>query len=169
MNNDLPFNSFPEEPIPVSTFSIFLDWQRTTPDFDHKTFDRSHTWRLAGGQVVQGSAAPDYSGNPDMSNPEEALLAALSSCHMLTFLTIAALRKLTVDRYEDEPLAELGKNEQGKIMVSRLTLRPLVIFSGIHLPDASTVNELHRKAKENCFVGNSLRSEMVLNPRFPEA
>ena len=153
----------------MSIFSIQLNWQRTTPDFDHKTFDRSHTWRLAGGQIVQGSAAPDYSGNPDMSNPEEALLAALSSCHMLTFLTIAALRKLTVDRYEDEPLAELGKNEQGRMMVSRLTLRPLVVFSGGNLPDANTIKELHRKAKENCFVGNSLLSEMIIEPRGAEA
>ena len=153
----------------MSTFSIALDWQRTTPDFDPKTFDRSHIWRLAGGQIVQGSAAPDYSGNPNMSNPEEALLAALSSCHLLTFLTIAALRKLTVDRYEDEPLAELGKNAQGKMMVSRLTLRPLVVFSGATIPDADAVRELHRKAKENCFIGNSLLSEMRVEPRFPDA
>ena len=153
----------------MSTFSIYLDWQRTTPDFDPKTFDRSHIWRLAGGQIVQGSAAPDYSGNPNMSNPEEALLAALSSCHLLTFLTIAALRKLTVDHYEDEPLAELGKNSQGKMMVSRLTLRPLVVFSGATIPTTDVVLELHRKAKENCFIGNSLLSEMSVEPRFPEA
>lgn len=152
----------------MSTFSIALDWRRTTPDFDHKTFDRSHIWRLAGGQIVRGSAAPDYSGDPEMSNPEEALLAALSSCHMLTFLTIAALRKLTVDRYEDEPAAELGKNEKGKMMISRLTLRPLVIFSDATIPDAGAVRELHRKAKENCFIANSLLSEMILEPRFPE-
>jgi organic hydroperoxide reductase OsmC/OhrA len=153
----------------MSIFSIHLNWQRTTPDFDHKTFDRSHTWRLAGGQIVQGSAAPDYSGDPNMSNPEEALLAALSSCHMLTFLTIAALRKLTVDHYEDEPLAELGKNAQGRMMVSRLTLRPLVVFSGANLPDANVIKELHRKAKENCFIGNSLLSEMSIDPRSAEA
>ncbi|MDQ5908229.1 MAG: hypothetical protein QG599_320 [Pseudomonadota bacterium] len=150
----------------MSEFSIQLDWRRTTPDFDTKTFDRSHTWRLAGGQMVQGSSAPDYSGDPNRSNPEEALLAALSSCHMLTFLTIAALRKLVVDHYEDEPTAELGKNTKGKMMVARLTLRPQVVFGGDTIPDADTVRELHRKAKDNCFVGNSLLSEMVLEPRF---
>ncbi|MBL8250940.1 MAG: OsmC family protein, partial [Candidatus Competibacter sp.] len=85
----------------MSNFSIELNWRRTTPDFDSKTFDRSHTWRLAGDQTVNGSSAPDYSGDPNKSNPEEALLAALASCHMLTFLTIAALKKLVVDRYED--------------------------------------------------------------------
>lgn len=150
----------------MADFSIQVDWRRTTPDFDPKTFDRSHLWRLAGGQTVQGSAAPDYSGDPNRSNPEEALLAALSSCHMLTFLTIAALRKLVVDRYEDEPTAELGKNPKGKMMVARLTLRPRVVFGGAVQPDADTVQELHRKAKENCFIGNSLLSEMAVEPRF---
>ena len=89
----------------MSSFSIGLSWQRSTPDFDVKTFSRDHVWRLAGGQIVQGSSAPDFSGNPEMSNPEEALLAALSSCHMLTFLAIAALRNWwwTVTRTNRSP------------------------------------------------------------------
>lgn len=150
----------------MSTFSIELAWRRTTPDFDYKTFDRGHIWYLAGGQTVQGSAAPEFSGDPEKSNPEEALLAALSSCHMLTFLSIAALKRLVVDRYEDDPVAELGKNEKGRIMVARMILRPRVTFGGATIPDASAVRELHRKAKENCFVGNSLLSQLVLEPRF---
>jgi len=150
----------------MSTFSIGLSWQRSTPDFDVKTFSRDHVWRLSGGQTVQGSSAPDFSGNPQMSNPEEALLAALSSCHMLTFLSVAALRKLVVDRYEDEPVAELGKNEKGKLMVARMTLRPQVTFSGAAIPDENAVRELHKKAKENCFVGNSVLSQVTLEPRF---
>ncbi|MCP5158840.1 MAG: OsmC family protein [Gammaproteobacteria bacterium] len=149
----------------MSSYSIRLDWQRTTPDFDHKTFDRSHSWHLSGDQVVRGSAAPEYSGNPDMSNPEEALLASLSSCHMLTFLTIAALKRLVVDRYEDEPVAELGKNAQGKMMIARLTLRPKVVFGGDNVPGAEALLDMHRKAKENCFIANSLLSEMLLEPR----
>jgi organic hydroperoxide reductase OsmC/OhrA len=150
----------------MSSFTIGLSWRRATPEFDVKTFNRDHVWHLAGGQTVQGSAAPEYSGNPEMSNPEEALLAALSSCHMLTFLSIAALRKLVVDRYEDEPVAELGKNEKGKVMVARMTLRPQVTFGGATIPDEDAVRELHRKAEENCFVGNSLLSQVALEPRF---
>ena len=150
----------------MSNYSIRLTWRRATPDFDYKTFDRSHVWHLAGGQVVRGSAAPEYSGNPEMSNPEEALLASLSSCHMLTFLAIAALKRLVVDSYEDAPSAELGKNDQGKTMVSRLVLRPKVAFGGDRIPDADAVLELHRKAKENCFIGNSLLSPINLEPRF---
>ena len=150
----------------MSSYSIRLDWRRTTPDFDYKTFNRGHLWHLAGGrQTVQGSSAPEYSGDPEMSNPEEALLASLSSCHMLTFLAIAALKKLVVDSYEDEPLAELGKNEKGRTMVSHLTLRPKVTFGGA-TPDPEVVLELHRKAKENCFIGNSLLTPVALEPRF---
>lgn len=150
----------------MSQFSIRLDWERSSADFDSKTFDRSHRWHLAGGQVVQGSSAPEFSGDPNMSNPEEALLAALSSCHMLTFLTIAALKKLVIDHYEDIPVAELGKNAKGKMMVASLTLKPRVVFSGETQPDADAVRELHRKAKENCFIGNSLLSDMAVEPRF---
>ncbi len=150
----------------MSSYSIGLLWQRATPDFDVKTFNRSHIWHLSGGQTVQGSAAPEYAGNVDMSNPEEALLAALSSCHMLTFLSIAALKRLVVDRYEDDPIAELGKNENGKMMVARMILRPKVTFGGETLPDVDGVQALHRKAKENCFIGNSLLSQLVLEPRF---
>lgn len=150
----------------MPNYSIRLHWRRATPDFDYKTFDRSHIWHLAGDQIVRGSAAPEYSGNPEMSNPEEALLASLSSCHMLTFLAIAALKRLVVDSYEDEPVAELGKNDRGKIMISRLALRPKVAFGGERIPDADAVLELHRKAKENCFISNSLLSQVVLEPRF---
>lgn len=150
----------------MSNFSIRIAWRRTTPNFDYKTFNRDHVWHLAGGQIVQGSAAPEYSGDPEMSNSEEALLVALSSCHMLTFLSIAALKRLVVESYEDESLAELGKNEKGRMMVSRLILRPKVTFGGDAAPDSHTVMELHRKARENCFIGNSLLSTVVLEPRF---
>lgn len=150
----------------MSSYTISLIWQRATPDFDVKTFNRNHRWHLSGGQAVEGSAAPEYAGNADMSNPEEALLAALASCHMLTFLSIAALRRLMVDGYADDPVAELGKNDQGKTMVSRLILRPKVTFSGDAAADVDTILNLHRKAKENCFIGNSLLSEIILEPRF---
>lgn len=150
----------------MSHYSIGLIWRRATPDFEVKTFNRNHLWRLSGGQIVQGSAAPEYSGDVNMSNPEEALLAALSSCHMLTFLSIAALRKQIVDHYEDEPVAELGKNEKGKMMVAKIILRPKATFNSAPIPDAEVVQALHRKAKENCFIGNSLLSQIILEPRF---
>lgn len=149
----------------MSKHKVTIRWQRTTEDFDYKTFDRTHTWHFSGGQSVQGSSAPTYYGNGELANPEEGLVAALSSCQMLTFLSIAALKGFTVDSYEDEAEGELGKNEKGKTMVSRITLRPKVVFKRDKTPDDTTLQGIHRKAKENCFVSNSLLSEVVLEPR----
>lgn len=150
----------------MSNYSINLSWRRETPDFDVKTFNRNHVWRLPGGQTVQASAAPEYSGDARLSNPEEALLAALSSCHMLTFLSIAAIKGQVVDSYEDDPVAELGKNEKGKMMVARIILRPKAMFNSVTVHDTDAVLALHHKAKENCFIGNSLLSQVILEPRL---
>ena len=140
-------------------------WQRETPDFDYKTFDRTHVWDFPGGQSLQGSSAPEYSGNPEYVDPEEGLVAALASCHMLTFLAIAALRGFTVDHYEDEAVGMLGKNPQGRMMITRITLNPRVVFGGGKAPDAKTLAAMHHKAHENCFVANSLLTEVLVQPR----
>jgi len=150
----------------MSEHKVIIRWNRTTPDFDYKTFDRTHTWRFAGGESVQASSAAAYYGDAALANPEEGLVAALSSCQMLTFLSIAALKNYTVESYDDEAEGELGKNDRGKMMVSKITLRPRVSFSGDNIPDAKTLAALHSKAKESCFVGNSLLTEVVLEPRF---
>lgn len=140
-----------------------ITWERGGA-FDYKTFDRTHTWAFGGGQSVQGSAAPAYFGDPTKVNPEEGLVAALASCQMLTFLSIAALKGLTVDAYEDQASGEIDKNEAGRMWVSRITLRPKVTFSG-KAPDAATLEKLHHNAHERCFIANSLKSQVVLEPR----
>ncbi len=144
---------------------VTIQWRRATPDFDYKTFDRTHDWCFSGGQILQGSSAPAFSGNPALANPEEGLVAALSSCFMLTFLSIAALKHWVVNSYEDQAGCELGKNAKGKTMISRLILRPKVVFSGDRQPDPAALVELYSKAKENCFVSNSLCAEVVIEPR----
>lgn len=149
----------------MAEHQVTIRWQRTTPDFDYNTFDRTHSWYFAGGQTLQGSSAPAYYGNPALVSPEEALVATLSSCFMLTFLSIAARRRFVVESYEDQAEGELGKNDQGRIMISRITLRPRVVFSADRLPDAEILANLYRRAEENCFVSNSLRSEVVVEPR----
>lgn len=149
----------------MSALHVTIEWRRATPDFDYKTFDRAHDWRFSGGQVVKGSSAPAFFGDPALANPEEGLVASLSSCFMLTFLSIAALKRLTVDSYEDQADCQLGKNVNGKTMISRLTLRPKVVFGGDRRPDAAALAELYDKAKENCFVSNSLRAEVLIEPR----
>jgi organic hydroperoxide reductase OsmC/OhrA len=149
----------------MAEHQVTISWHRKVSDFDYKSFDRTHSWRFSGGQTLQGSSAPDYYGNPALVNPEEGLLAALSSCHMLTFLSIAALKGLVVESYEDEARGELGKNEHGKTMVSRISLRPKVVFSGAKIPDAESLQEMHRKAHRSCFIANSLLTPILIEPR----
>ena len=149
----------------MSKHTVTISWQRTTADFDYKTFDRTHTWRFSGGQTVQGSSAPAYYGDPALANPEEGLIAALSSCHMLTFLSIAALKGFIVESYQDQAEGQLAKNEQGKTMVSQITLHPNVVFSGDKIPAPDVFNDMHHKAHQNCFVANSLLTEVVVAPQ----
>jgi len=149
----------------MAEHQVTLRWQRRSADFDYQTFDRTHTLHFSGGQTLEGSSSPVYFGNPALANPEEALVAALSSCFMLTFLSIAARKRLVVESYEDEAEGELGKNEHGKTMISRIVLHPKVVFDQNRQPAPATLAELYRKAEENCFVSNSLRSEVVVAPR----
>lgn len=144
---------------------VTISWQRNSTDFDYKTFDRTHGWHFSGGQSVQGSSAPAYYGNPALVNPEEGLVASLSSCHMLTFLSIAALKGFVVDRYRDEAEGKLGKNELGKTMISEIILRPEAVFSGAKIPDTKALQDMHHKAHQNCFVANSLLARVIIEPR----
>lgn len=140
-------------------------WQRATADFDAKTFERTHTIVYDGGEQVRASTAPEYGGDASAVDPEQGLVGALASCHMLTFLTIAALKRIVVDAYEDEASAETGRNPDGRMMVTRVTLRPRVRFAPGHEQDASALDALHARAHGNCFIANSLRSVVSIEPR----
>jgi len=139
-----------------------IRWHRTTPDFAAERYNRAHEWTFDSGVVVQASAAPLYRGDADRVDPEEALVAALSSCHMLTFLFEAARKKLIVDSYEDAAVGVMAKNERGKLFVSRVTLRPKVTFGGEHTPTAEEISELHHRAHEGCFIAQSVKTEVVV-------
>src|SRR4029453_10925941 len=103
-------------------------------EFTYDTYSRDHTWRFDGGALVAGSAAPGYLGNPKNVDPEEAFVAAVASCHMLTFLAIAARKRLVVERYEDEAVGHMEKNDAGKLAITRVALRPAVRFGGAGAP-----------------------------------
>jgi organic hydroperoxide reductase OsmC/OhrA len=140
-----------------------VEWRRATPDFDHETYDRSHAVRFGGGQHLHGSAAPDYKGDPSKANPEELLAASLASCHMLTFLAVAAKSRLVVDAYEDEAVATLAKDAAGRMAVTRVALRPRVVFAGaVVAPER--LRALHDKAHRNCMIAASVRCEVLVEP-----
>ena len=114
----------------MSEHKATIVWARNGADFGYKTYPRDHAWRFDNGIEIPGSAAPAYLGNPDRVDPEGAFVAALASCHMLTFLALASNRGFVVDSYEDCAVGHLGKNANGKMAVIRIDLRPQITFSG---------------------------------------
>lgn len=134
-----------------------LRWQRTDAPFTYETYSRDHTIAFGTGSSMPLSAAHEYKGNPALSNPEELLVAALSSCHMLTFLAIAAKNKLVVERYEDDAVGTLARPEGAPMHVTEVILRPRVTFSGT-VPDAATLAKLHEQAHKGCFIANSVKT-----------
>jgi organic hydroperoxide reductase OsmC/OhrA len=152
----------------MSEHPITLHWQRTTPDFEYKTYNRSHRVKFKNGQPLEMSASVHYKGDAAMVDPEEALVAALSSCHMLSFLAIATRAKFVVDGYDDEAIGWLEKNAEGGLAITRVTLRPRVRF-GNPAPDAATHQQMHEKAHHECFIANSVKCEMTVEPQIVPA
>jgi len=152
----------------MSEHRIKLNWSRTTPDFDYRTYGRDHHVTFKNGQSLAMTAAAAYKGNPNLVDPEEAFVASLASCHMLTFLAVAANRKFVVDRYIDEAVGYLDKNAQGKLAITRVVLRPRITFAaGAEPPDRSALEALHDKAHRECFIANSVMTEVTVELNEP--
>lgn len=147
----------------MSEHRVTVRWDRTSPDFSYDTYNREHTWTFPGGQSLDASSAPEYQGDATCANPEEALAAAVSSCHMLTFLAIAARKRYTVEYYTDNAVAVLEKNADGAVVVTRVELNPSVSFSGPTTPSPEEITALHEKAHQHCFIANSIKCEVVVN------
>jgi organic hydroperoxide reductase OsmC/OhrA len=139
-----------------------IQWKRETPDFASETYNRAHRWEFEGGIEVPASSAPEFNGDTDRVDPEKALVAALASCHMLTFLAIAAKKRLVVDEYSDQPVGFLEKNADGKLAVTRVTLRPKIVFGGDGAPSSEEIARLHDKAHGHCFIANSVHTSVTV-------
>ena len=146
----------------MAEHKITLEWKRETESFTYDSYNRDHVWVFDGGARVPASAAPAYRGNPAQVNPEDALVAALSSCHMLTFLAVAAKRKFVVDRYSDHAVGFLEKNAKGKLAVTRVILRPKVTFGGATQPTTEQLTSLHEEAHNGCFIANSVTTDVTV-------
>jgi len=148
-------------------YKATVSWKRPDGEaFTDLKFSRGHQWSFDGGVTVPGSSSPlsvkvPYS-RADAVDPEEALVAALSSCHMLTFLYFAAKGGYVVDSYEDDAVGVMTKNERGKLFVSKTTLRPRIAFSGAKQPSAAELDQLHHHAHEECYIANSVLTEVVI-------
>ena len=152
----------------MSEYKATVEWRRQSADFDYQTYNRSHTLAFEGGIRVPASAAPGNmpptaAGVPGV-DPEQAFVASLSSCHMLWFLHLASRAKYVVDRYVDEASGVLEKNAEGKMAMTRVTLRPVVTYTG-RAPGAEEHAQLHEGAHDKCFIANSVKTEIVIEPR----
>jgi organic hydroperoxide reductase OsmC/OhrA len=150
----------------MSEHRATIRWKRTSPDFLKGKYSREHTWSFDGGLTVPASPAPSgvpapYS-NPANIDPEEAFVAAVSSCHMLTFLYLAYKQGFQVDSYDDEAVGIMTKNEKGIPWVSSITLYPKIIYSGEKLPAPADQEQLHHAAHEQCFIANSIKTEVTV-------
>ncbi len=152
---------------PKHRYQARIAWKRDpSAAFTDSKYSRGHEWSFDGGVTVPASSSPVTVRVPmsvaEAVDPEEALVASASSCHMLWFLYFAATRGFVVDAYIDEAHGVLEKNEAGKLAMSRITLRPAIEFAAGRKPAPEELAELHHRAHEECFIANSLKSEIVV-------
>jgi organic hydroperoxide reductase OsmC/OhrA len=148
-------------------YTATIRWTRQEGEaFSDNRYSRAHRWSFDGGVDVRASASPLVVPLPfsreDAVDPEEAFVAAVSSCHMLTFLAIAAKKRFVVDSYEDRALGVMTPNAQGKLFVSKVTLDPRIEFSGDKVPMPEQVADMHHLAHKECFIANSVLTEIVV-------
>lgn len=151
-------------------YTATVAWSRGDAPFTDLRYSRAHRWRFDGGADVPASSSPLHVrtplSDPAGVDPEEAFVAAASSCHMLTFLWVAARRGFTVDAYVDDAEGIMGRNAEGREAITRIALRPRITWSG-DAPDQATLDALHHEAHEGCYIANSVRSEIVVEEASP--
>lgn len=153
----------------ASQHEATVTWQRAEGEaFTDNRYSRRHAWRFDGGAEVAASSSPHAVrlpfSDPSAVDPEEAFVASLASCHMLWFLSIAAQRGFCVDLYHDAATGTMQKNAAGKVAITAVTLKPEVRFSGSRVPTPQELAEMHHEAHEQCFIANSVNSEIVCEP-----
>ncbi|HZP94144.1 MAG TPA: OsmC family protein [Burkholderiales bacterium] len=154
----------------MAIHTAVVSWERGEQAFIDNRYSRAHLWRFDGGIEVPASASPHVVPLPLSKaaavDPEEAFVASLSSCHMLWFLSIAAKRQFRVDRYLDNAEGVMAKNAEGKLAMTRVTLRPEVSFSGERRPSREELDRMHHEAHEECFIASSVKSELRCEPVY---
>lgn len=147
----------------MSDLAIELHWHRAEPAFQTGRYSAEHTVRYNNSNEVQVDAAPDWGGRPENTNPEQALASALSSCHMMTFLALAAKASWPVASYYDYAVAHLGKNASGQMSVTRIDLHPVVRFDTGFTVDDKTLEAMQDRAHRYCFIANTLAESVEIN------
>ncbi|WP_349367402.1 OsmC family protein [Salinarimonas sp.] len=147
----------------MSDLSIRLHWQREEPELSPGKYSNAHVVQFNARHELEVDAAPDWGGDPASTNPEQALASALSSCHMMTFLALAAKAKWPIASYHDHAVAHLGKNAKGQMSVTRIDLHPIVRFDTGFTIDAQKLAEMQHRAHRYCFIANTLADSVEIN------
>lgn len=151
----------------MSTYTATISWKNDSPDtFTKNRYTRGHSWEFDGGVTVPASSSPHSVRVPfsveAAVDPEEALVAAASSCHMLSFLWVASGKGFTVESYEDDAVGEMTPADGGKQWISKITLDPQIIWSGEKTPSSEELSQMHHEAHEVCYIAKSIKSEIVI-------
>lgn len=146
----------------MSQYSATISWSRAPHKDDPDTYSRNHISTLKGSQALQVSSSVEFMGDPDLADPEQMLVSALASCHMLFFLAIAEVKGFQVVSYEDNATGRLGKDQDGRVAITRITLSPQISFAGDKAPDAGEIEKIHASAHRNCFIANSITAEVIV-------
>jgi organic hydroperoxide reductase OsmC/OhrA len=156
----------------MATHKATIKWVHGDGDFLKGRYSRAHTWSFDGGTIVPASSSPSVVplpwSDPVGVDPEEAFVASLSSCHMLTFLFLASRKGFTIGAYTDEAVGTMTKNEHGKPWISRVVLSPRITYVGGARPTAEEERALHEAAHHDCFISQSVKTDVVVEPPAAE-
>jgi organic hydroperoxide reductase OsmC/OhrA len=152
----------------MAEYKVGVHWARSDQRFTDNRYSRGHTWIFDGGVEIPASSSPHVVPIPyskaSAVDPEEAFVASLSSCHMLWFLSIAARRGFCVDSYVDEAVGVMQEDQSHRLAMTCVTLRPRTVFSGDRLPTQAEIQAMHREAHEECYIANSVKTEVRCEP-----
>ncbi|HXS83048.1 MAG TPA: OsmC family protein [Methylomirabilota bacterium] len=152
----------------MAEYRATIEWRRGDAKFTDRRFSRAHRWRFDGGLDVPASSSPHVvpvpASDPAAVDPEEAFVASLSSCHMLTFLFLAAKQGFVVDEYRDEAVGTLAKDAAGRQAVTVVTLHPAIRFGGEREPSRAELDALHHAAHDGCYIANSVTTDVRWEP-----
>jgi organic hydroperoxide reductase OsmC/OhrA len=152
----------------MSEHKAVIKWTHSQGEFLKGTYSREHTWTFDGGMTIPASPSPTAVrppfSNPANVDPEEAFVASISSCHMLTYLYVASRKGFELASYEDEAVGTMTKNERGIPWVSSIVLRPRIVYSGSKSPTPEEEAQLHHAAHDQCFIANSVKTDIKVEP-----
>jgi organic hydroperoxide reductase OsmC/OhrA len=152
----------------MSMHTAIIKWKAGDADFLRGRYSREHTWTLDGGMTIHASSSPLVVpvplSNPAYVDPEEAFVASLSSCHMLTFLYVAGRKGFVVSSYDDQAVGTTTKNAAGTPWISSVVLHPKIVYAGDKTPTPEEEHELHEAAHAGCFIAQSVKTDVTVEP-----